>query len=49
MNNFQEKFSIREKIALKLLIVIMAVLKPTQWNHEYSKELGEIKKLVDEN
>ena len=44
-----DKFSIREKIALKLIIVLMNVLKPTQWTHEYSKELDEIKKIVDEN
>ena len=44
-----EKFSLREKIAIKLIIVLMNVLKPTEWSHEYSKELGEIKALVDKD
>lgn len=44
-----EKFTIREKIALKLIVVLMAVLKPTKWSHEYTNELTAIKKLIDEN
>ena len=44
-----EKFSIREKIALELLIAVMAVLKPTKWSHEYLNELNEVKKLIDGN
>ena len=44
-----DKFSIREKIALKLLIILMTILKPTKWSHEWSKELGEIKEIVDKN
>lgn len=49
-NNMEnEKFTIREKIALKLIIVLMAVLKPTKWSHEYANELKDIKTLIDEN
>lgn len=44
-----EKFSIREKIALKLIIVLMAVLKPTKWSHEYANELKDVKELIDKN
>jgi hypothetical protein len=43
------KFSIREKIALKLITVLLNVLKPTEWSHEYTNELKEVKKLIDEN
>lgn len=45
----ENKFTVREKIALKLITVLLAILKPTQWSHEYTNELKEIKKLVDEN
>lgn len=43
------KFDIREKIAIKLLIVFMNILKPTKWSHDLSNELKEIKDLVDKN
>lgn len=42
-------YTITQKIALKLIIVLMNVLKPTEWTHEYTKELNEIKSLVDKN
>lgn len=45
----QAHFSIREKIALKLITILLVMLKPTQWSHEYTNELKEIKKLIDEN
>ena len=44
-----EKFTIREKIAIKLIIVLMAVLKPTKWSHAYANELKDIKTLIDDN
>ncbi len=44
-----EKFTVREKIALKLLIVLMNILKPTKWGHEWQNELKEIKNLIDNN
>ena len=43
------KFTIREKIALKLIIVLMAILKPTKWSHEYNKALKDIETLIDES
>lgn len=45
----ENKFTIRERIALKLLITFMAILKPTQWTHEYASELKEVKDLIDNN
>lgn len=45
----EENFTIREKIAVKLLIVFMVVLKPTKYSHEYTKVLEEIKDLVDKS
>lgn len=43
------KFTVREKIALKLLTVLLTILKPTQWSHEWTNELKEVKTLIDEN
>lgn len=47
--NKKAHFSLRERIAIKLVIVIMVVLKPSEWSHEYTRELQEIKELVDGN
>ena len=49
MKEIETKFSIREKIALKLITILLVVLKPTKWSHEYTNELKEVKKLIDEN
>ena len=45
----KETFTIREKIALKLVIILMVILKPTKWAHEYTNELKAIKELIDSN
>lgn len=45
----EKKFTVREKIALKLITILLVILKPTQWSHEYTNELKEVKKLIDDN
>ena len=49
MEKVTDKFSTREKVALKLITILLVVLKPTQWSHDYTNELREVKKLIDEN
>jgi len=45
----ETKFTVKEKIALKLITILLVILKPTQWSHEYTTELKEIKALIDAN
>lgn len=43
-----EKMSVRKKIAVWCLILIVKIVEPTAYSHEWSKELDEMKKLIGE-
>lgn len=46
MNN--EKMNVREKISIWALLLIIKIVKPTNYSHEWAKELEELKKhLLD--
>lgn len=47
--NVKDKLSQREKIALKILMLILVIVKPMGWSHEIAKQLEDLKKAVEES
>lgn len=45
----ERKFTIREKIAVRGIALLLAIVKPSEYTHDWDKYLEELKKLVDEN
>lgn len=43
-----EKITIKEKIIINLFIIIIKILKPYQYSHEFDKEFESVKKLINE-
>lgn len=46
--NATSPLTVREKLAIKILILILKLLKPFEWSHELDKALVPIEKLIDE-
>lgn len=42
----EKTFTIREQMALRLLAMFFAVIKPTEWKGDWDKELKEIQDLA---
>lgn len=42
----EEKLSARKKMAVWLLLLIVKIIEPTNFTHEYSKELDEVRALI---
>ena len=42
----EKKLSLKKRISIWALLLIIKIVEPTQYNSEYSKELDEMKKLL---
>ena len=47
--NEEKKITMQEKIAVWCLLLIIKIVKPTQYSHEYQNELNEIKETIKNN
>ena len=47
--NEEKKITMQEKIAVWCLLLIIKIVKPTQYLHEYQNELNEIKEIIKNN
>ena len=45
----EKELTKRELIALWVLFLVLKVVKPTAWTHEYSEELKKIRELLTNN
>lgn len=44
----KEKLSIRRRASLWICMLMMKIIQPTEYSHEYSKELERVKNLIKE-
>lgn len=44
----QKPLSTREQMVIWILLLAIKILKPTDYSHEYTKELDEVKRLLGE-
>lgn len=44
----QDPLTHREKVAIRVLLVIFAVVKPFDWGHEVKEQITELKKILAE-
>jgi len=42
----KEKLSIRKKASLWILLLMLKIIEPTEYSHEYSKELETVKGII---
>lgn len=42
------KITVRKKVTLWALLMIIKIIEPTEYSHEYSKEIEAIKELIKE-
>ncbi len=47
--NEEKKITMQEKITVWCLLLIIKIVKPTQYLHEYQNELNEIKEIIKNN
>lgn len=47
--NEEKKITMQEKIAVWCLLLIIKIVKPTQYSNEYQNELNEIKEIIKNN
>lgn len=45
----EKALTLRERIALWCLLVILKVVKPMRWDADYKEELAKLQSLIDEN
>lgn len=43
-----KKFTVRQRIGLKLIFLAIAIVQPTQYSHEITKPLEDIEKMIKE-
>jgi hypothetical protein len=46
--NNENKLDIRSKIAIRILLLIVKILEPYKFNHEFSKDFEAIDKTIKE-
>lgn len=44
----EDKISIRTKLAIRILMVVVKLIEPWKYSHEYSKDFEAIDKLLKE-
>ncbi len=42
-----DKFTLREKLALKILLLMLALTKPFEYSHEYTKAIKPIEDIIN--
>lgn len=46
MDKSIKELTVQKKITIWCLILIIKIVEPMQWSHEYSKELDKVKELL---
>ena len=49
VEQIDKSFSIRERLGLYILLLILKIVKPMNWTHEYSKDIEAIQKMTHES
>lgn len=44
---FEKPLTLREKLAINILVALLKIVKPTDYTSEYSKEMDKIKELIE--
>lgn len=44
----KEELTFRERLGLRVLIIMLKIVAPWQYSHEFSKQIEEIEKMVRE-
>ncbi|MCK9461442.1 MAG: hypothetical protein M0R80_17565 [Proteobacteria bacterium] len=45
--NIKDELTTREKISIRLIILLIKIVKPFSWDHEFSNAIKPVEQLID--